>query len=211
MVAMPMETALRSRASVREYSGEPLELTELSDLLRLSHGEIGQALLDDGVTVRPRRASPSGGGLYPIEVYVVALRVRGLDQGLYHYQPRDHSLECIRRGDLQPLAERAILYPDIVARAGVVVLLGALFHRHRFKYGERGYRFTLLDAGHLAQNVYLLSAALNVGCVAIGGYLDDEINELVGMNGVDEAVVYLLAVGRPRTTETATSAESQVG
>jgi len=91
----------------------------------------------------------------------------------------------------------ALVHPDLARNATVVFLLTALFHWARFKYGERSYRFALLEAGHLAQNIHLVSAALGVGSVPIGGFIDDELNRLVGVNGVDEAVVYAIAVGAP--------------
>ncbi len=203
------EAMLRARCSTREYSGEPIALPELSHLLSLAYGITGQALLDDGETLRTRRPVPSGGGLYPIELYVVALRVAGLDAGLYHYQPLDHVLECLRSGSLQAEIEHAVLYPEVVAQASAVVLMGAVFHRHRFKYGERGYRFTLLDAGHIGQNLSLVATALGLGAVGLGGYLDDATNRLVGMNGVDEAVVYAMCIGRPARPTPGTSESTE--
>jgi SagB-type dehydrogenase family enzyme len=192
-----LDSALAARSSVRAYSGAPFSMEEVSRLLLLAYGFAGETPLDDGETTRPRRTAPSAGALYPVELYLVALRTQDLDAGVYHYQPKDHVLERLRTGDLQQEVEAAVLYPEAIERASIVVLMGAVFHRNSFKYGERGYRFTLLDAGHIGQNLYLGATALKLGAVAIGGFLDDAINRLVEMNGVDESVVYLMAFGHP--------------
>jgi SagB-type dehydrogenase family enzyme len=181
---------------VREFSGAAISLEQLSYILALSYGVTGEVLLDDGLTTRKRRAAPSAGALYPIEIYPVALRVDGVQDGLYHYVPDEHMLEGLQLRDLRGEIMQAVLYPEVVAQASAVLLLTAIFQRTRFKYGERGYRFVLLDAGHVAQNMYLVATALGVGAVAIGGFLDDEANRLVEMNGVDEAVVYVVVIGR---------------
>ena len=200
-LAEPLEQVIRMRRSNREYSGAAVSLDSLSRILELSYGVTGEALAEDGATRFYKRAAPSAGALYSNEVYVVVLNVDGLDAGLYHYQPQHHSLELLRAADLRGDLMRAVLYPEVVASASMVLVLAALFQRTRFKYGERGYRFALLDSGHLAQNIYLVATALGLGSVAMGGFLDDEVNELLALNGVDEAVVYLMAVGQPALPE----------
>lgn len=192
-----LEQVIRARSSVRDYSGAAMSTATLSRLLGLSYGVTGEALLDDGATRRSRRAAPSAGALYPVELYLAALRVEGLAPGLYHYRPRGHALECLRAGAVAAEVGRAVLYPEIVAHASVVVLLAAIFPRTLYKYGERGYRFALLDAGHVAQNIYLVATAVGLGAVAMGGFLDDELDGLLGLNGVDEATVYSVALGHP--------------
>jgi SagB-type dehydrogenase family enzyme len=208
-LAEPFEHVLRTRRSIREYSGAAVSLEYLSRILELSCGVTGETLLDDGVTWLKKRAAPSAGALYTIETYLIALRVAGLEGGLYHYQPADHSLECLRVGDLRGDIESAVLYPEVVAQASAVFLHAAVFQRTRFKYGERGYRFALLDAGHVAQNIYLVATALELGAVAIGGFLDDELNQMLEMNGVDEAIVYVMVVGHPAETNHLTSRHSE--
>lgn len=196
-LAKPLEQVIRTRRSNREYSGAAISLDSLSRILELSYGVTGEALWEDGATRFYKRAAPSAGALYSNEVYVVVLNVDDLDAGLYHYHPQEHSLGRLHATDLRGDLQRAVLYPEVVASASIVLVLAAVFQRTRFKYGERGYRFALLDSGHLAQNIYLVATALGLGSVAIGGFLDDELNDMLALNGVDEAVVYLMAVGQP--------------
>jgi SagB-type dehydrogenase family enzyme len=191
-----LEQVIRTRRSNREYSGTAVSLDSLSRILELSYGVTGKALCEDGATPFYKRAAPSAGALYSNEVYVVVLNVEGLEPGLYHYQPKYHSLEWLSAAHLRDDLQEAVLYPYVISSASFVLELAAVFQRTRFKYGERGYRFALLDSGHLAQNIYLVATALGLGSVAMAGFLDDEINEMLALNGVDEAVVYLMAVGQ---------------
>lgn len=197
VLATSIEEACRRRRSIRAFSGQDISLNSLSHLLGLSYGITGETCWDDGITTVKQRAAPSAGGLCSNEVYIVALRVTELDHGLYHYQPSDHSLECLQSGNLRASIERSILYPELIPDASIVVLLGAVFHRLKIKYGDRGYRFALMDSGHIAQNMYLVSSALGLGAVAVGGFLDDELNQMLEMNGVDEAVTYVIVIGQP--------------
>jgi SagB-type dehydrogenase family enzyme len=165
-------------------------------MLELSYG-FTEAVADTAAPKLSRRVVPSAGALYPIEMYLVALNIEGLEAGLYHYHPKDQLLESLRAEELRSDIESAVLYPEIVSQASVVFLLAAIFQRTRFKYGERGYRFVLLDSGHIAQNIYLVSTALGLGAVSMGGYVDEDLNRMLDMNGVDESVVYTVVVGQP--------------
>jgi SagB-type dehydrogenase family enzyme len=204
MLAVPLEQALRSRRSIRDYSGEAVAFASLSRILDLSYG------VSDAGTVFARRTAPSAGALYTNDLYAVALNVDGLEPGLYHYQPAARSVERLRQGDLRREVADAVLYPEVVVNAAAIFVIAAVFQRARVKYGERGYRYAFLDAGHIAQNIYLVSTALGLGALALGGFLDDQMSDLVDMNGVDEAVVYVVTVGRP-SAEDPLSARSHAG
>lgn len=187
---MPVYQAIRQRRSRRGYSDRPLSLAELSDLLSMAAGET-----DRTDTQWPFRAFPSSGALYPTETYVGARTVGGLEPGIYHYQPARHALALVRRGDLSGPLMRAAVDQEMVASAGAVVVLTSFFDRARFKYQDRSYRYALIEAGHVGQNLYLGAEALGLGCCAIGAFFDDDVNALVGVDGVREAAVYLLAIG----------------
>jgi SagB-type dehydrogenase family enzyme len=150
------------------------------------------ALLDAGYGVRDvaRRTVPSGGALYPLELYV-ALRGRGT----YRYDPQLHLLEEHDAADPWPSLVSASPLPGLLDDAAAAVLVLAVFGRTRFKYGLRGYRFALLEAGHVVQNIVLAAAALDVVALPFGGYYDTRIDELVGADGVDESVVYSVVAG----------------
>jgi SagB-type dehydrogenase family enzyme len=184
---LSFEEALERRRSVRDYAPGPLTLDELSRLLHAAQGITG----DGGL-----RAAPSAGALYPIEVYAVVHKVAGLEPGLLHYAVNSHELERVKTGDLRADLVSAALNQAHVGSGGVTFILTAIFQRTRWKYRERTYRYVLMEAGHIAQNVYLAATSLGLGACAVGAFLDDQLNELLGVDGEAEAALYLISVGR---------------
>lgn len=195
-----LDQAIWRRRSVREFTREPLTLEQLNQLLFLTYGVTGAFQftgLDDN-DVQQVRAAPSAGALYPIELFVIGQYVDELPAGVYHYNVPEHALERLPDPDcLSEQLENLSYYKNILGQASALFVFTAVFSRNTFKYGDRGYRFILLDAGHIAQNLLLVAAALNLGAVAIGGFRDDQLSELVGADGVNEAALYLVAVGKP--------------
>ncbi len=188
--------AIRERRSQRGFSPETLAFDELSALLQAGYGVTHVFESPDGARALPLRAVPSGGALYPLEVFAAVLRVDGLDPGLYHFDPLRQGLEVVSIG-LDP-AEVAALstYPEIVSECAVLLVVAAIFGRTRFKYGLRAYRFALLEAGHLGQNIVLAATALDLGAVPLGGFYDRPTDAFLGLDGVNESAVYSVAVGR---------------
>jgi SagB-type dehydrogenase family enzyme len=184
---------IRQRRSRRDFTGEPLDEEQLSALLALSVGVT--AIYRNPVAVGVKRAFPSAGAMYPVEFYPLVLDLDGVDPGVYHYDVRQHALELLRAGAFRDAIFEYCMRQEFIRHASLVLALTAIFRRSKDKYGERGYRFALLDAGHAAQNMYLVATALEIGAVAIGGFLDDRFNDLLEVDGVAEAVVYLLAFG----------------
>ena len=186
----PLEAVIARRRSVREYAERPVGLEELSRLLHWSAG-----LTDRRDPSLAFRAVPSSGALYPIEVYPVAFSVAGLEPGAYHYDVRRHRLELVRPGDFRQEVFRAAVSQEMILGASLVLVLTGLFERVQWKYVDRSYRYLLLEAGHMGQNVYLSATAMGLAPCGIGAYFDDDLNRLLGIDGRDEAVVYLLALG----------------
>ena len=186
---LTVEEALRKRRSVRNYSDRPMTLPELSQLLFAAQGVTGRTF--DHLL----RTVPSAGALYPYEIYVVALSVDSLPPGVYHYSVRDHQLEQLKTGDFRGRISSAALEQDMMAEADVVFVLSAIFDRTRSKYGERGFRYVYIEAGHISQNIYLQAVSLGLGSVAVGAFHDGKVNELIGVDGRNEAAIYLHAVG----------------
>ncbi|QCB93528.1 SagB/ThcOx family dehydrogenase [Cellulomonas shaoxiangyii] len=177
------------RRSVRAYSSEPVTLASLSTVLHHAYGEHPDR--------RPFRSVPSGGGLYPLELYVAVLAGTAPTPGIYHYDVQHHALERLP-GDRDPDAvRRTVFVPEAAATAPVVLVVTALFGRSRIKYGERGYRFALLEAGHVMQNVVLACAAVGLASCPFGGFVDDEVHDALSVDGVDEACLYLATLGTP--------------
>ncbi|MFH1438410.1 MAG: SagB/ThcOx family dehydrogenase [Pseudomonadota bacterium] len=187
--AMTVEQAIDKRRSVRAYTKEAMTMAELSRLLHAAQGITASA---DGHDLR---AAPSGGALYPIEIYPVVNNVEGLDSGIYHYRVPDHALELVKAGDFSGAIEKAGLGQGMLGDADVTIVMSAVFDRSRCKYGERGLRYIYMEAGHISQNIWLQAVALGMGSAVAGAFFDDKANKLLGLDGKDEAVLYMQAVG----------------
>jgi SagB-type dehydrogenase family enzyme len=187
----PIEAAIVGRRSVRAYGDRGLRLQELARLLYYA----------DGVTEPDRqlRAAPSAGALYPIEVYAAVAKVDGLAAGVYRSSPASRVLEPVRSGSVRAELHRAALAQATVRDAPVVLVLTGVLERLRPRYAERAERYLLLEAGHIAQNVYLEAGGLGLACCALGAFDDDAVNRLLGVDARVERALYLLAVGAPRT------------
>jgi SagB-type dehydrogenase family enzyme len=189
---MSFEEVLLARHSGRSYAKYPIGLSELSYLLKYS----------TGLTRREKghefRVVPSAGALYPIETYLCVNRVEGLDHGAYHYDIRDHALERLREGDLSETMAASALDQEMVSDSALTFVWTAVFPRPIWKYGQRSFRYVGLDVGHIGQNLALACAAQGLAACHIAAFYDDEVNALLGLDGVDESVIYMTSVGRPR-------------
>ena len=164
---------LEARRSRRKLSG-PISREQLSFLLWASDGISGST-----ASVQLRTA-PSAGARYAIDTYLLALNVDGIEGGLYRYRPEGHAVDHLRQGDLRDAAVKACAGQEWVRGAAAVFVWVAEFARTTAKYKERGYRYVLLDAGHICQNLYLAAEAEHLGMTAIAAYSDDEANALLG-------------------------------
>lgn len=190
----PIRDIMARRESARGFGTGPVALADVADVLRCAYWPT-RDLRAEGFP-RRFRASPSGGALYPLELFLWARDVAGLPSGLYHVDPLDDELDELRRDvELTP----AFVQADLVGSCAAMVLMAALFFRSTFKYGDRGYRFVLIEAGHVAQNALLAAQAAGLAAVPIGGYFDREVDAALGLDGVDESVVYTVALGPGRT------------
>jgi SagB-type dehydrogenase family enzyme len=142
-----------------------------------------------------RRTAPSSGALYPIEVYPIVNNVAGIERGVYHYAYREHALELVRAEDMRARLVEQGLGQEFLGQCGAVLFLTMILQRMRPKYQDRSYRYGLLEAGHVGENAYLAATEMGLGACGIGAFMDDAMNEMLGIDGVEEAVVYMLAVG----------------
>lgn len=188
----PLWDAVRERRSKRSYTNESLPLQHLAQLLWATQG----------ITLRVRdfafRSAPSAGALYPVETYLFANRVEQLEPGLYHYDPFESILQFLQRGNCGSPLARSALDQHMLEEAAVVFAWTAIIERSAWKYVERAYRYIYMDAGHIAQNLYLAAAGLGLGCCAVGAFFDEEVNELLEVDGIEETAIYLAAVGKTR-------------
>jgi SagB-type dehydrogenase family enzyme len=191
----PLGEVIDGRRSQRAFAREPIAIDVLSALLNAGYGVTGALEWQDDRRPLPLRAVPSGGALYPLDLYAAALRVGDLEPGLYHFDPLARDLEIVRVGLAAEALADLSTYPDVVYSCAVLLVVAAIFGRTRFKYGLRGYRFALLEAGHVAQNVLLATTALGLAAVPLGAFYDRRTDALLGLDGVNESAVYMIAVG----------------
>lgn len=187
------DAAVRARRSVRRFAAVPLAVEDLSFLLWASAG-IRDPRAGGRMTAR---SAPSAGALYPIETYLAVHDIDGLDPGIWRYHVPTHSLDLLRRGDVREEGARAALDQRMAGEAPVLFVWTAVFARTVRRYGQRGYRYIYLDAGHIGAHLSLAAASIGLGSCQIGALYDDECNALVGVDGERESVIYMSAVGRP--------------
>jgi len=190
------ETILRRRA-VRRYRREPLDLSQLSQILWSAQGITG---------TREFRAAPSAGATYPLEIFVfvgkqgVIIREakRGpkeLQAGIYHYEADSHSLSLHKPSDLRPDLARATLDQEFIIDAPVDIIICALYHRTSYRYGRRGERYVHMEVGHVGENIHLQAVALGLATVEVGAFDDEEVWKVLG---VEEQVkpLYIMPLGK---------------
>jgi SagB-type dehydrogenase family enzyme len=180
--------AIERRRSVLPGVLRPIRLLEVATLLGCSYAARGRTRAE------MRRPIPSAGALYPLELYVVAQAVDGLAAGVYHYNPFRHGVSLLGPVDRRAVRQ-ALADPALADRASAIVVVTGVFWRSRFKYGQRGYRFALLEAGHLVQNAVLAATQLELAALPLGGFYDRRLDEVVGADGLDEASVHALVLG----------------
>jgi len=181
-----VEKALLKRRSKRNYSDKPLSLANVSQLVFAAGGITSE---------NGRRTAPSAGFQRSMEIYLVVNNVEGLDQGIYHYAVKKHSLEKLKSGNFRRDIISAGDGQALLGDAAVTFVITSVFGRITQKYGERGFRYAYMEAGHVSQNIYLQSVSLGLGSVCAGGFFDKKMNKLIGINGIDEGAIYLHAVG----------------
>ena len=182
-----VEEALNTRRSIRDYTDQPLTLADVGQILWAAQG-----VTDN----RGYRTAPSAGGLYPLEVYIVAGSVTGIEPGVYHYQPDGHALAPAGTGDRRAALQAAAVNQASVGDAPATIVIAAVSSRTTAKYGERGIRYVAMEAGHAAENIYLQAEALDLATVVIGAFDDDDVRGVIGLSE-DEEPFYLMPVGHP--------------
>jgi SagB-type dehydrogenase family enzyme len=189
---MPVWETVGRRRSVRDFRRSPLSAADLSQILWASQGVTkvaGEYAL---------RSAPSAGALYPVETYLSVQLVEDIEPGIYHYSVREHELERLQAGDFRGAVAEAALDQGFLAEAAVVFAWTAVFGRSKWKYKERAYRYVYLDAGHIAQNVAIAAVALGLGSCQVAALYDDEVNGILGVDGIGESILYMTALGRPQ-------------
>lgn len=188
---MSIEEALNRRRSVRRFASESLTPSEVSQLLWACAGKTF-----DGLT-GASRAYPSAGALHPLEIYIVVGNVTGINNGIYRYGWKNHTLLPHKRGDFRDALADAAIGQGSIAYAPICIVITAVYSRTSRRYGRRGeVRYVHMEAGHAGQNIYLQAEALNLRTVAIGAFYDGRVERVLELE--EEVPLYLFPVGRPQ-------------
>ncbi len=186
---LSLEQAIAKRRSVRRFKDEPLTLEQLSQLLWSAQGTTGT----DG-----RRAVPSAGATYPLEVFIVIGEhgVHGLGAGMYHYDAGNHYLSLHQSGDLRQKLADAALVQSAIGKCPVDMVVCAIHPRTAYRYGHRGERYVHMEVGHVGQNVALQAVALGLGTVMVGAFQDEDVMKALKL---EEQIrpLYIIPIGQP--------------
>lgn len=188
---LPLDEAIKSRKSIRNYSKKPISLEKVAYLLWSS---TGIQRIQRGYEFRN---TPSAGALYPIETYLFSKNTKDLKTGLYHYNIKENMLEELYLEDVSNSLSKACLGQNMLMSASITLIWSAVFERTKWKYKQRAYRYIYLDCGHISQALALSATALGLGSCQIGAFYDDEVNKILGVDGEKESAILLSTVGYP--------------
>jgi SagB-type dehydrogenase family enzyme len=189
---LDMREAIERRRSIRRYAETALDRNSLSFLLWCTQGV--QQVMQGRATLR---TVPSAGARHALETYLLINNVEGIEPGLYRYLALEHSLISVAtEPGIAAKITRACLNQAFIQESAVTFLWSADAYRMTWRYGERGYRYLHLDAGHACQNLFLASEAVGCGVCPIGAFDDDTVNEVLGIDGKNQFVIYIATVGK---------------
>lgn len=189
--------AIEKRKSVRKYLSNPLSLEELSWLLWCTQGV--KEIVDRPATLR---TVPSAGARHPFETFLIINHVDTLQPGLYRFLASKHKLQEVKiDGSLCEAFAEANWSKQMLRTSAVIFIWVAIGYRMTYRYGNRGYRYMHLDAGHVCQNLYLAALAVDCGVCAVGGFYDDRVNKLLNLDGVENFVIYMATIGKDIISE----------
>ena len=166
---VPLEKAIKNRRTIRSFASRSIPLKSFSQILWA-----GQGIIEQGGF---RRSVPSGGALYPLDLYALVGEkgIEEIESGVYHYEPRTHEITVVKEGDLRRELARAALGQMWLAEAPFSLIVTAEYQRSSSKYGERGVRYSMIEAGHAGQNIFLQAEALGLGVGIVGAFHDREV------------------------------------
>jgi SagB-type dehydrogenase family enzyme len=177
----PLEAAIHSRRSVREFRSDPLGVADIAQLLWAAQGVTGS---------QGYRAAPSAGAFYPLETYVIAA------DGMHHYRVASHSLERLADGDRRSEIRAVSFDQACITSAPAVFLFTAVYERTCREYGGRGRMYVHMDVGHAAQNLLLQAQVLGLAGVPVAAFEPSQVSEILSLPAEEEPV-YMIPIGKP--------------
>ena len=196
-----LDDAIARRRSVRDFTGDPLQLNCFATIVRAAAGvsAIAEVTMNAGETAQFNlRTVPSGGGLYPIDLYIAALNIKNIKPGIYRYQAlEDKLIEIGNQKKLDELLKSFSGAIDMVksSNTSLIFLFVAKPWRSMRKYGNRGMRFVFQEVGGMVQNLHLAVAGLGLGSVDCASYFEDDVHRALNLDGVYQCVLHSTLIG----------------
>ncbi len=186
-----LERTIHQRRTIRSFEGKALTLRQFSQLLWAAQG-----ITETGGY---KRAAPSAGALYPMDIYagVGGDCIEKLDPGIYHYETANHSISLVDKGDVRRDIAVASLSQMWMAHAPLTLVITAEYSRIMVKYGQRGIRYAMIEAGHIGQNIFLQSQALGLAAGIVGAFEDQKVIQVLGIKETHEPLL-IMPVGYKR-------------
>lgn len=198
---MSLENLIKSRRSQRQYTGDSISLQYTASIIKAAMGITTTNEVSIGVnasTSMSYRAVPSAGGLFPIELTLVALNVDELEKGIYQYNPSEDSLVKLHdSASVDALLECFSVPEELISiqRAGFICLLIGSAPKAMYKYGNRGLGFTLHEVGGISQNIHLAVTSLGLGSVDCAGYFNNEAHQVLKLDGIYKHLFHTIVIG----------------
>jgi SagB-type dehydrogenase family enzyme len=170
-----LEKTIKIRRTIRSFTSQQLTLEQFSQLLWAAYG----ITEDKG----QKRAAASGGACYPMDIYALVGEegIKGMEAGIYHYEPMGHSVSLILEGDLREKVARVSLGQIWMATPPLSLVVCAEYARITSRYGERGVRYAMIEAGHIGQNIFLQAEAMGLGAGIVGAFRDEAVIQVLGI------------------------------
>ncbi len=181
-----LKDLLEKRESTRTFSEEPLELIEIACIL-------GSCRITDPKRNPEKRTYPSGGARFPVELYLISFNVKDLEPGAYHYNTRRGALEKLWQKDLSN-KQRDLISPYL-ENPSATIIFTSVISRSEVKYGTRAYPLSLIEAGHMGQNIHLACAEIGIGSCSVSGFVDDTVKSILDLTD-DEIPIYSISLGK---------------
>jgi SagB-type dehydrogenase family enzyme len=188
---------IQNRRSIRDYDDYSISINELYHILHYCYGITSSQAINGAKGTWSYRSVPSGGGLYPLEIYLY-LNNSVLKKGIYHFRPDLNALEVIEEGDyLETMREIIVAEPFVnLPKACCLIFISSVSERMLIKYGERGYRFILQEVGFVCQNISLVCQAINLASCMVGSFVDNKVNDLIKADGTLETIQGVIIIGK---------------
>src|SRR3989344_4264045 len=180
-----LETLLETRESTRFFSTKSINLDDIARIL-------SSCRIVDSKRIPERRTYPSGGARFPVELYLISFNINGIDMGAYHYNLKRNSLELLLKSDLRN-RRREIISPYLENPAAAIIFTSVI-GRSEVKYGIKAYPFSLIEAGHMGQNIHFVCIELGLGSCSVSGFVNDSIVEILDLTE-NEIPIYVICVG----------------